>query len=349
MLPLLAALILAPPVTDSTVKPGVFVDKKHHRITIVAGPYTLPPMGRRMEMMGMDMSMDHMGEMASYFVWPEQGWFYGFHVSALDGHGAAMPRDLIHHFTLLNFDRRTLFDPFAERLASARYENEDVVAPKTLGAPLTRGTRMGVYMMWFNSHPDTVKGVYVKLTLLYMPANMQPPPTSALPVVMDVDLFPGADNMYPVPPGKTERTRVFRFPIPGRLLAAGGHLHEYGAYIRLEDSVSGKVLVDLHPVFDAQGHMLGMTRKLFAVSGPGLRIEANHPYRLIAAYDNTTKDTLREAMGELMAIFSADDFSQWPKMDYANKDLWADLATYGITALPDSLTAASRAATAGRQ
>lgn len=348
MLPLLAALIVAHPAqaADST-RPGVVVDRKHHRITITAGPYNLPPMGHRMEMMGMDMSMDHMGEMASYFVWPEQGWFYGFHVSAIDGHGAAMPRDLIHHFTLLNFDRRTLFDPFAERLASARYENEDVVAPKSLGAPLATGTRMGVYMMWFNDRPDTVKGVYVKLTLLYMPANMQPPPTSALPVVMDVDLFPGADNMYPVPPGKTERVRVFRFPIAGRLLAAGGHLHEYGSYIRLEDSVTGKVLVDLRPVLDAQGRMLGMTRKLFAVSGNGLRIQANHPYRLIAAYENTTKDTLSEAMGELMAIFSADDFSQWPRMDYANKDLWADLATYGITALPDSLTQAARAAMPG--
>lgn len=346
MLPLLALLTLAPLPSDS-IKPGVVVDRKHHQITIIAGPYDLPPMGHRMEMMGMDMSMDHMGEMASYFVWPAQGWFYGFHVSAIDGKGGAMPRDLIHHFTLLNFDRRTLFDAFAERLASARYENEDVVAPKTLGAPLSRGTRMGVYMMWFNSHPDTVKGVYVKLTLLYMPANMQPPPTSALPVVMDVDLFPGADNMYPVPPGHTERVRTFRFPIPGRLLAAGGHLHEYGSYIRLEDSVTGKVLVDLRPVLDRDGHMLGMTRKLFAVSGNGLRIEANHPYRLIAAYDNTTKDTLSEAMGELMAIFSADDFSQWPTLDYASKDLWADLATYGITALPDSLTAAARALRGG--
>ncbi|HZH40328.1 MAG TPA: hypothetical protein VFD85_04935, partial [Gemmatimonadales bacterium] len=216
-----------------------------------------------------------------------------------------------------------------------------------LGAPLSRGTRMGVYMMWFNSRPDTVKGVYVKLTLLYMPANMQPPPTSALPVVMDVDLFPGADNMYPVPPGKTERTRIFRFPISGRLLAAGGHLHEYGAYIRLEDSVTGKVLVDLRPVLDKDGHMLGMTRKLFAVSGPGLRIRANHPYRLTAAYENTTKDTLSEAMGEMMAIFSADDFSKWPAMDYASKDLWADLATYGITTLPDSLTQASKAVMQG--
>ena len=68
---------------------------------------------------------------------------------------------------------------------------------------------------------------------------------------------------------------------------------------------------------------------------------------MIAAYENTTKDTLSEAMGEIMAIFAPDDLSQWPKMDYANKDLWADLATYGITTLPDSLTQASRAAMQG--
>lgn len=346
MLLLLTALTLQAPATGP-IKTGVVVDRRHHQITIIAGPYTLPPMGRRMEMMGMDMSMDHMGEMASYFVWPEQGWFYGFHVSAINGTGGDMPRDLIHHFTLLNFDRRTLFDAFAERLASARYQNEDIVAPKSIGAPLTKGTRMGVYMMWFNSHPDTVKGVYVKLTLLYMPANMQPPPTSALPVVLDVDLFPGADNMYPVPPGKAERVRTFRFPISGRLLGAGGHLHEYGSYIRLQDSVTGKVLFELRPVLDSAGQMLGMTRKLFAVTGKGLHIEANHPYTMIAAYDNTTKDTLSEAMGEIMGIFAPDDFSKWPAMDYSSKDLWADLATYGITVLPDSLTRASRAAVQG--
>jgi hypothetical protein len=164
---------------------------------------------------------------------------------------------------------------------------------------------------------------------------------------MDVDLVTGADDMYPVPPGKTERSKIFRFPIAGRILAAGGHLHEYGSYVRLEDSVTGKVLVDLRPVLDQEGHMLGMTRKLFGVTGSGLRIEANHPYRLTAAYDNTTKDTLSEAMGELMAIFSPDDFSQWPKMDYANKDLWADLATYGINTLPDSLSRAAKAVTQG--
>jgi hypothetical protein len=322
---------------------GVVADTKHHRVTIIAGPYALPPMGRRMEGMGMDMAMDHMGDMASYFVWPQKGWFYGFHAEVVDVHGNPMPRDLIHHFTLLDFDRRTLFDPFVERLASARYENEDVVAPRTIGAPLEAGQRMGVYMMWFNDQPDTVKGVYLRLTLLYMPSNMQPEPISALPVVFDVYLQPGIDDMYPVPPGKQERSRIFRFPINGHLIAAGAHVHEYGTSVRLEDSLTGRVLVDLRPTFDKQGHMLGMTRKIFAVRGQGLRVEANHPYRLVATYDNTTADTLREAMGEMMGIFSPDDMRQWPAVDYHNQDLWKDLATYEITAIPDSLTAASRA------
>jgi hypothetical protein len=198
-------------------------------------------------------------------------------------------------------------------------------------------------MMWFNDKPDTVRGVFVRLTLYYMPRNMQPAPISALPVVMDVALIPGQPEMYDVPPGQHERSRIFRFPISGHLVGAGGHLHEQGAYVRLEDSVSGKVLIDLRPVLNARGEMTGLTRKILALNGPGLRILANHPYRLVAAYNNTSRDTLHEAMGEMMGIFSPDDLSQWPAIDYTNPDFLRDLSTYGLRTVPDSLTAAAQA------
>lgn len=350
MLTLLASAVLtSAPMPADTLRPGVTVDTRHHRITIVAGPYDVAPTGRRMEAMGMDMAMDDMGQMAQYFVWPERGWFYGFHTEVLNGAGRALPRDLIHHFTLLDFDRRTLFDPFVLRLASARYQGEDIVAPKTIGAPMAAGERLGLYLMWFNDRPDTVKGVYVRLTLLYMPPNMQPRPISALPVVLDVALGVGTGDMYDVPPGRHERSRVFRFPIAGHIVGAGAHLHEHGAYVRFEDSTTGRVLAEFRPRVDASGRMLGMTRILFAKNGPGLSIAANHPYRLVAGYDNTTPDTLHEAMGEMMAIFAPDDMRQWPAIDYADHDFLADLASYGIRAIPDSLTAAARAVRAQGQ
>ncbi|HXH63031.1 MAG TPA: hypothetical protein VNG95_02540 [Gemmatimonadales bacterium] len=340
---LLGAARLGAQSAPAAVHAGVTYDTRHHRVTVVIGPYDVAPTGGSMEMPGMDMSMDDMGAMAQTFVWPEQGWFYGFHTELIDAGNKPMPRWLMHHFTLLNFDRRTLFDPYVERLASARYNGEDVVAPKTIGAPLTAGTRLGLYMMWFNDKPDTVRGVFVRLTLYYMPSNMQPAPISALPVVMDVALIPGQAEMYDVPPGDHERSRIFRFPISGHLVGAGGHLHEQGAYVRLEDSVTGKVLVDLRPVLNAQGEMTGLTRRILALNGPGLRILANHPYRLVAAYHNTSRDTLHEAMGEMMGIFSPDDFAQWPAVDYADRAFLTDLATYGIRAIPDSLTAAAAA------
>jgi hypothetical protein len=84
--------------------------------------------------------------------------------------------------------------------------------------------------------------------------------------------------------------------------------------------------------------LLGVDRKLFALQGQGLRIRANHRYRLVAVYDNPTSDSLRDVMGEMMGVFAPDHIREWPSVSVEDSDYVADLSSYGLTRIPDGLT-----------
>ena len=343
---MLAVLLLCPPTAggqlpDESLRAGVQIDKKHHRIVIVAGPFNLRPGHEHMpEAVSMGAGGRDAG-VACYIVWPFQSWFRGYQSEVLDPTGHPLPRELLHHFTLVNFDRRMLLYPFPERLAGARLTSEDVTVPKRIGAPMRSGMRLGLYLMWHNYMPHEVKGVFLRLTLLYVPVNQRPRPINALPVVLYANREPRSNHVYDAPPGHSERSAIVRFPISGHLLGIGGHLHDYGTLVRLEDVETGKTVAELHARYDTRGTLLGVDRKLFAIWGQGLRIRANRRYRLVAVYDNPTPDSLRDVMGEMMSVFAPDRMREWPSVSVEDSDYVADLSSYGLTGIPDSLTAAA--------
>src|SRR5258707_4964601 len=110
---LLATVPQLPPV------PGVRVDQRRHVITIVVGPFDVPSMPPGMEHAMHD---EAPGTIAQELTWPVDGWFRGFKMEVFDARGTPLSRRLLHHFTLVNYDRRTLFFPVAERIASAALE-----------------------------------------------------------------------------------------------------------------------------------------------------------------------------------------------------------------------------------
>jgi hypothetical protein len=321
---------------------GMQVDRKHHRIVIVAGPYNLRPgHGHMPETVSMGAGGRDAG-VACYIVWPFRSWFRGYRSEVLDATGRPLPRDLLHHFTLVNFDRRMLLYPFPERLAGASLNSEDVTVPKRIGAPLSPGMRLGLYLMWHNYMPHEVNGVFFRLTLFYLPSNLQPRPIDALPVVLYANREARSNHVYDAPPGHSERSAIVQFPISGHLVGVGGHLHDYGSLVRLEDVGTGKTVVELRARYDKQGRLLGVARKLFAIRGQGLRIRAKRQYRLVAVYDNPTADSLRDVMGEIMSVFAPDRMREWPSVSVEDSDYVADLSSYGLTGIPDTLTPATR-------
>lgn len=334
---LVVALVSVVPglLTAQRPRPGVRLES-HHRVVVVAGPFDLEPMA---PMPGMTMEEMMPDTLAQAFAWPVNGWFRGFRSEVLDSLGRPLSRDLLHHFVLVNLDRRTLFAPVAERLAAAGETPASAVAPASVGAPLVEGQRLALYIMWHNGTPKPEHGVYLRVSLLWTPANEQPRPLSAFPVNLDVDANYGGSNTYDVPPGRHEKSAIITFPLSGWMLGAGGHLHDYGESVRLEDAKTGKVLARINAVVGDSGEIKALPFDILAMWDRGLRITAGHRYRLVATYNNTTQDTLRDVMGEMMGVFAPDHPERWPQVNYRDSTYLADLNGYHAVDLLKTLKA----------
>jgi hypothetical protein len=266
------------------------------------------------------------------------GWFRGFKYEIVDAKGNVLDRRLMHHMIMVNFDRRQLLYSAVERIAGAGSETDDASVPKTIGVPLSRGMDLGFYIMWHNESGQDLDGVYLKYTMLWTPTNQNPRPITSLPIYMDVNLTVGGSNTFDVPPGRSEKAYEFTLPVGGRLLGVGGHMHDYGSFVKLEDAESGKELARVNAKRDSTGKVLGMSRKLFGVSGEGLKLKPNHRYKVVGVYDNPTSETrTRGAMAHMVGLFVPDDMNQWPAVDKTDPTMRRDLASLQVPGYEDAL------------
>jgi hypothetical protein len=325
-----AAVPGRPPVTVT-----VAVDSSKHELTITAGPYDLPNMPPMDDHAMMDLGMSH-DTPVQHFAWPVDGWFRGYRVDLSDAQGHPVPRHVMHHMIMVNFSRRQLLYPAAERLMGAGTETDaEVTVPKTIGIPMSPGMKLGMYVAWHNDTGKPLEGVFLKVTMLWTPRNQNPRPVNSMPLYMDVNLTVGGSNTFDVPPGKSSKAYEFSLPVGGRLLGVGGHMHDYGVDVKLEDAASGKVLAKVTATRDAKGKVSKMSRKLFGVSGEGLKLEADHKYRVVGEYDNPTNETkVKGAMAHMVALFVPDDMSKWPGIDASDPTYQRDLASLQVRGVP---------------
>lgn len=316
---------------DPKVSVSISVDSSKHELTITVGPYNLPNMPPMEHNNMMDHGMSHDTPLQD-FEWPVDGWFRGYRVDLVDSQGQAVPKHILHHMIMVNFGRRQLLYPAAERLMGAGTEtDEEVSVPKTIGVPLTPGMKLGMYVAWHNDTGKDLEGVYLKITMLWMPKNQNPRPVNSLPIYMDVNLTVGGTNTFDVAPGKSTKSYEFTLPVGGRLLGVGGHLHDYGVRVRLEDAETGRVITSVVATRDSTGHVSKVSRKLYGVTGEGLRLKANHPYRVVGEYDNPTGETIvKGAMAHMVGLFVPDDMSKWPKIDPTDPTYKKDLASLEV-------------------
>jgi hypothetical protein len=306
----------------------IAIDSSRHELTITSGPYNLPNMPPMDDNAMMDLGMSHDTPLQR-FEWPVDGWFRGYRVTLTDGHGNTVPRHVMHHMIMVNFSRRQLLYSAAERLMGAGTENDgEVSVPKTIGVPMSPGTKLGMYVAWHNDTGKDLDGVYLNITMLWTPKNQNPQPVNALPIYMDVNLTVGGTNTFDVPPGHSVKAYDFTLPVGGRLLGVGGHMHDYGSRVRLEDAVTGKVLTEVVAERKPDGKLVKMSRKLFGVSGDGLKLKAGHRYRVVGEYDNPTGETrVKGAMAHMVGLFVPDDMKRWPAIDPQDPTYQRDLAS----------------------
>lgn len=303
------------------------VDSARHLVVVTAGTFNLPNMPP-MDMHGM---MDHGASHdtpVQTFKWPVDGWFRGYKLEVIDQNGGELPRRIMHHMIVVNYDRRQLLYSAAERLFGTGTESEDAEVPKTIGVPIKNGSTLGFYVAWHNDTGVDLNGVRLRITMEYLPKNQNPRPLAVLPIYMDVNLTVGGTNTFDVPPGKSTKTYDFTLPLSGRLIGYGGHMHDYGVMVRLEDAATGKELARVTTTRDSAGRVSKVSRSLPGVKGRGVKLQANHPYRVVAYYDNPTGELLKNgAMAHISGLFAPDDMTRWPAIDEADPIFQRDMAS----------------------
>jgi hypothetical protein len=334
----LASLGTAPPThrcegPDAPVR--AVVDSSNHAVVITLGPCVVPALGS-MNAHGMSRMMD-MGhgpgneDVRVHFRWPANVWMRSFDLQLFDkNHQRLDQPTTMHHMELLNFDRRQVIYGMVERVFGLGEETSRAKVPKSIGLPLDAGMDMGLYVMW-NNHTDAdLEGVTLQLTIDYSPRNLAPRPTVVLPFKADVNIHPGAGDAFDLPPGGGSRSAVFTMPVSGRLIAVGGHLHDFGKELRLEDAKSGKVIARVSAHRTADGKVTGVSHSYYGIFGPGRHMIAGRQYRLVAVYQGSPRDSIYGAMGLMGGIIAPDDYAKWPKLDRTNPDYLVDLNPKGL-------------------
>jgi len=118
----------------------VAVDSSAKEIILTIGPFNLP------DRTGED-AHDHSGAghdtPVYHFAWPIEGWLRGFHLQAMDSEGNVLPQRIVHHMIVVNFDRRQLVYPAAERILDPGPKRRATCCPRALAYPCVPGATWG--------------------------------------------------------------------------------------------------------------------------------------------------------------------------------------------------------------
>jgi hypothetical protein len=309
------------------------IDSARRTVLLVAGPFTIPAgtPAAVAEAHGNGGAHVH-GPDAPFltFEWPTDGWLRGVSLRVRDSGGQELPRRLVHHVNVVNLGRRQLLYPAPERTIAIGQETEDIRLPATVGIPIHAGAEMGLLMAWHNTSADTWAGVTVELEVEWLPSNTAPRPLDVLPVYMDVRYPIGQRVDFDLPAGPQQFTADFTMPISGRIIGAGGHLHDYGTGLALAEVRDGDLrdVISLRTRLDAEGRLIAVDRKLPGVRGDGIKLQKGRSYRMTGSYNNPTGQTLEKgAMVHLILLFAPDRSADWPDVDRDEPDFVRDLTT----------------------
>lgn len=335
-LALLVPALLASPVPDSGPTLRVTVDSSRKEIVVTAGPFVIRHMPKNMDH-GMMHQMEGTTTPLLRFTWPMEAWFRGFDVELADGKGQPLDSRMVHHINVMNFDRRQLLYPAVERMLAAGAETGSVSVPKSIGLPMSAGYHLAMYAAWNNTGDADVEDAWLTVRLKWSPKNLSPRPQDILPLYMDVSYDRETDS-YDLPAGRSSKSYEFVMPLGGRLLAVGGHAHDYAEFVSLEDVASGKTIIRLDAKVDSAGMLLGMPRKYYGVRGDGLKLSAGRTYRIRADYNNPTGAMIpKGAMGLLAGAFVPDDYAKWPALDPNDPDIKADIMMLEMIGKPSDM------------
>jgi hypothetical protein len=274
------------------------VDAATHTATLRVGPMHLPANTGHMKM---PQPPDQTWQI------PFDGWLLAYHPKLVDASGNAVPGTLLHHTAFWNENRSDFLCPNKEEhIFGAGSEMTDWTEVPGYGYHVQKGDQIRIETMVYNPTATSYDKVYLEVAIPFQDATESAAPRKNFyPAWMDVKSC--GNSGYDIPAGKSEKSGIVTVKYDGVLLGVGGHLHDYGRQIVLQDVSRKETVATLDAKVDEKGMLESMPVKLFVQEG-GYKFSAGDVLKTSATYDNPTGKLLRDgAMGIAVGYFAPND------------------------------------------
>jgi len=284
-------------------------DAAAHLLTLRLGPVNLPA------------HADHMSVAQPpdlFWAVPFDGWLVGYHPRLVDAAGNAEPGRLLHHVAFWNTRRSDFLCPNKEEhIFGAGGEMNEWPQVPSYGYRVAKGQRIRIETMLHNPTDTAYPKTYLEVRVEYRKAT---PRGMLLKSVYPAwfDVMNCGDSAYDLRPGVSVTSSEITLRYAGTLLGVGGHLHDYGERLVLEDLTRKEQVAALSAQLDPQGRIISMpVRTFFQRANPGespsggYRLKVGERLRVTATYNNRAGKALPEgAMGIVVGYFLPDDDAQ---------------------------------------
>lgn len=285
--------------TAKGVKLEQQIDAGSHTITLRVGPMNLPGNTNHMKM----------PQPADLF-WtiPINGWLLGYTPHLVDADGKDVPGRVLHHVAFWNTNRSDFLCPNKEEhIFGAGSELTNWAEIPGYGYRVVKGDRIRVETMVHNPWETPYRNVYLEVKIPYVDGS-EPAAAkvkSVYPAWIDVESC--RDSGYDLKAGKSETIGTVKVNYDGFLLGVGGHLHDYGQRLVLQDTTRNETVVMLDAKLSETGELLSIPVVTFSDKG-GYKFAAGDELQVTATYDNTTGKLLPDgAMGIVVGYFVPTD------------------------------------------
>lgn len=208
--------------------------------------------------------------------------------------------------------------PLVDQALGYRIEEIRLAGLPGVGYQTAEGDSIRIEMMFHNpTHRDYLE-TYVEVTIEYRrELASEAPLTNVYPAKFSVQGC--APSGYRLKAGENSKAWEFTIPYSGKLMQAGGHLHDHGVELRLENATRDEDIARLQPELDADGRLLHMPIVTFVDAG-GYRLEAGDLVTVTARYKLATEQLPASAMGILVGLFVPDDETQLAALSRSGKN-----------------------------
>lgn len=272
------------------------VDAASHTITLRVGPINLPANTNHMKM-----------PQPADLVWtiPINGWLLAYTPRLVDANGGVVPGRVLHHVAFWNTSRSDFLCPNKEEhIFGAGSELTNWTEIPGYGYHVQKGDKIRIETMVHNPWETPYTNVYLEVKIPYVDGSDPAAAAkvkSVYPAWMDVESC--GNSGYNLKAGKSETTGTVKVKYDGILLGVGGHLHDYGRQLVLQDTTRNETVVTLDAKVNEKGELLSIPVVTFFEKG-GYKFAGGDQLKITATYDNTTGKLLPDgAMGIVVGYF----------------------------------------------